>query len=120
MQSVAPIDGDACFENIQALDRQLARAARISGRLRFALGAGLNALAKCGGHATLGFSMLEDYGRERCEYGATALGQARRLARRASALPRLREALSPSPRTTRTPSSSSAPTCSRVTSVPAP
>ena len=93
MQSVAHTDGDACFENLQALDRQLARAARISGPLRFALGAGLNALAECGGHAALGFSTLEDYGRERCEYGATALGQACRLARRASALPRLREAL---------------------------
>ena len=73
MQSVALTRGDACFENIQALDRQLAHAARISGPLRFALGAGLNALAESGGYAALGFSTLEDYGRERCEYGATAL-----------------------------------------------
>jgi hypothetical protein len=97
MQSVALTDGDACFENLQTLDRKLARAARISGPLRFALGVGLNALAACGGHAALGFSTLEDYGRERCEYGATALGQARRLAVRASALPRLREALNHPP-----------------------
>jgi hypothetical protein len=37
---VALTDGDACFENLQALDRQLARAARealISGRISWSM-----------------------------------------------------------------------------------
>ena len=93
MQTATLARGHASFERIQALDRQLAHAARKSGPLRFALGAGLNALAACSGHADLGFSSIEDYGRERCEYGATSIAQARLLARRAGSLPHLRRAL---------------------------
>ena len=93
MQSTALPHGDACFETLQNLDRQLAQAARKSGPLRYALGLGLNALAECDGHAALGFTSIEDYARERCEYGATAIGQARRLARKTASLPQLRAAL---------------------------
>jgi hypothetical protein len=88
--STAVRHGDACFENLQELDRQLARAARKSGPLRYALGLGLNALAECDGHAALGFTSIDDYARERCEYGSTAIGQARRLAQKTASLPQLR------------------------------
>ena len=91
--STAVRHGDACFENLQELDRQLARAARKSGPLRYALGLGLNALAECDGHAALGFTSIDDYARERCEYGSTAIGQARRLAQKTASLPQLRAAL---------------------------
>ncbi len=91
--STVPLHGDACFENLQELDRQLAQAARKSGPLRHAIGVALNALADCDGHAALGYTSIDDYARERCEYGGTAIGQARRLARKTASLPRLRAAL---------------------------
>src|SRR5215218_3630230 len=93
MQTAALARGDACFDNIEALDRELARTARKSGPLRLAMGLGLEALARGSGHARLGFTSIEDYGRERCERGPTCISQSRRLARRTSALPRLRAAL---------------------------
>jgi hypothetical protein len=94
MQSMAlSLQADACFENIRELDDALARTAQKSGSLRFALGVGLDALARSGGHAELGFTSIDDYGQERCERGATWIRQSRQLARRVSELPCLRRAL---------------------------
>jgi hypothetical protein len=93
MQSTALLQGDACFENLQALDRELARVARSSGSLHFAIGLGLDALARSGGYGALGFTSIDDYGQERCDLGSTAIRRACRLARRSSELPRLKAAL---------------------------
>ena len=93
MQTGAALAGDACFENVQALDREFAELAHKSGSLRFALGLGLEALARGSGHEDLGFASIEAYGVERCERHATWVRQSRCLVRRVSELPRLRAAL---------------------------
>jgi hypothetical protein len=82
-----------CFEAVQVLDVELAGVARSSGSLRFALGLGLDALARMGGHHDLGFSSLDAYARERCWCSSSCAREARGLARRAVKLPLLCEAL---------------------------
>jgi hypothetical protein len=81
------------FESVEALDRELARCARKAGGLRLAIGLGLDALARTGGHAALGFASIEVYARERCERSATWTRVSRRLATRVERLPILRRAL---------------------------
>ena len=81
------------FEGVEALDRELARCARKSGALRLAIGLGLDALARMGGHAVLGFASIEAYALERCDRSATWTRVSRRLATRVKDLPQLRRAL---------------------------
>lgn len=85
--------GDACFENVEALDCQLACVAQKSGSLQLAIGLGLEALARANGYAQLGFSSLNAYSLERCERSASWAREARVLAVRVSELPLLRDAL---------------------------
>jgi hypothetical protein len=84
---------NAPFEWVQSQDTELARVARSAGALRCALGVGLEALAKIGGHHELGFSSMEAYALERCERSARWVQESRALARRLVALPRIRAAL---------------------------
>jgi hypothetical protein len=84
---------DTPFEKVQALDRDLARIARKSGSLRLAVGLGLDALARAGGHTHLAFASIEAYALERCERSATWMRQSRKLALRSQDLPLLRRAL---------------------------
>src|SRR5690349_19736370 len=81
------------FESVEALDRELARCARKSGALRLATGLGLDALARSGGHAALGFASIEAYALERCDRSATWTRVSRRLAAGVEELPQLRRAL---------------------------
>ena len=57
------------------------------------MGLGLEALARIGGHAALGFASIEAYALERCDRSATWTRVSRRLAIRAQGLPQLRGAL---------------------------
>jgi hypothetical protein len=84
---------DTPFENVEALDRELAQVARKSGSLRLAVGLGLDALARTGGHTQLAFASIEAYALERCERSATWARQSRKLALRSQELPLLRRAL---------------------------
>jgi 5-methylcytosine-specific restriction endonuclease McrA len=84
---------DTCFENVEALDCELARLAQRSGSLRLAMGIGLDALARSGGYAALGFPSLNAYALERCERSASWTRSTRRLSSRVIGLPRLRGAL---------------------------
>jgi len=90
---VALVARDACFENVEALDHELARLAQKSGSLRLAMGIGLDALARTGGYAVLGFPSLNAYALERCERSASWTRSTRRLSVRMSELPLLRKAL---------------------------
>ena len=45
---------DVAFEEVQSLDRELARVGRFSGSIRLAMGFGLEALARTSGHLDLG------------------------------------------------------------------
>ena len=90
---VAVVAGDACFENLEALDRELARLAQKSGSLRLAIGMGLDALARIGGYTALGFPSLNAYALERCERSASWTSSTRRLSARVRELPLLRGAL---------------------------
>jgi hypothetical protein len=81
------------FEAIEALDRELARLVRSTGALKYGLGAGLEALAKVGGHHELGFASVEAYALERCERSGRWVQEARLLARRLESLPAMRDAL---------------------------
>jgi hypothetical protein len=78
---------------LEALDAELGRRARETGRLRFEMGRGLDLLERsCGDHA-LGFSSIEAYALERCERSASWAQKARGLARRLEQVPVLAEAL---------------------------
>src|SRR5690349_11503174 len=90
---VALVARDTCFENVEELDRELARLAQKSGSLRLAIGIGLDALARTGGYAALGFPSLNAYALERCERSASWTRSTRRLSVRMSELPLLRGAL---------------------------
>jgi hypothetical protein len=57
------------------------------------MGLGLDALARAGGHADLGFASIEAYALERCDRSATWTRASRRLAARVQDLPQLRRAL---------------------------
>jgi hypothetical protein len=83
---------DACFDELSALDRELARLARSAGALRFGIALGLAALAK-GGYRDLGFPSMVAYGLERCERRSRWTEQSLALARRSADLPLLRAAL---------------------------
>ena len=78
---------------LEELDRALARTARSAGALRLALGGGLEALAKRGGHHELGFSSLGAYAQECSGCAPRTADEARSLARRLEGLPRTRVAL---------------------------
>jgi hypothetical protein len=81
------------FEGVEALDVELATAARSGGALRLGLGEGLEALARTDGHHALGFSSMAGYALERCERSGRTVQEARWVSRRLEELPRLREAL---------------------------
>jgi hypothetical protein len=83
----------ACFESVEAMDSALARLGRTAGRLRYGLGAGLEALAQTSGHHELGFSSVEAYALERCERSTRWVQESRWLGRRLSGLPMVRRAL---------------------------
>jgi len=83
---------DACFEELEAVDREISRLSRSAGALRFAVAIGLSALAK-GGYRDLGFPSMAAYGLERCERRWRWTEQSLALARRAANLPLLRAAL---------------------------
>ena len=59
---------------VQLVNIPFARVARSAGALRHALGVGLEALARIGGHHDLGFSSMEAYALERCERSARRPG----------------------------------------------
>ena len=84
---------ESSFESVETMDADLARLARAGGVLRFRLGAGLEALARRGGHHELGFSSLEAYALERCERSTRWVQESRALARRLEELPAVRRAL---------------------------
>jgi hypothetical protein len=92
VQQRATSSVDAGFEELESLDRDLARLAWSAGALRFAIALGLSALAK-GGYRDLGFPSMAAYGRERCERRSRWTEQSLALARRAANLPLLRAAL---------------------------
>ena len=81
------------FEQLEALDEELARRACDAGRLRFEIGWGLDLLERSGGDHELGFSSIEAYALERCERSASWTQKARGLARRLEQLPALADAL---------------------------
>ncbi|MCK6537604.1 MAG: HNH endonuclease [Polyangiaceae bacterium] len=81
------------LEGVERLDVALARLARGGGRLRLALGEGLDALGRVGGHHALGFSSLAAYARERAGRSTRWTVETRTLARRLRSLPALRAAL---------------------------
>jgi hypothetical protein len=83
----------ACFESIEAMDSALARLGRTAGRLRYGLGAGLEALAQTSGHHELGFSSVEAHALERCERSTRWVQESRWVARRLAGLPAVRRAL---------------------------
>ena len=78
---------------MRGLDSELARLARSSGRLRLALGDGLEALARGGGHHELGFATVEAYALERCERSARWVKESRWRSRRLAELPAVRHAV---------------------------
>ena len=80
-------------DRIERLDADLARLACGGGRLRLALGEGLDALGRSGGHHALGFSSLGAYARERAGRSPRWTLETRTLARRLRGLPALRAAL---------------------------
>jgi len=90
---VALVAGDGCYENVEVLDRELARLAQKSGSLRLAVGLGLDALARTSGYAALGFPSLNTYAIERCDRSASWTRSTRRISARVSELPLVREAL---------------------------
>jgi hypothetical protein len=67
---------------LRVLDESLARLGRGAARLRLRVGEALDQLAKCGGHAYLGFSSPSAYAHERCERGARWAAESRAMARR--------------------------------------
>src|SRR6476620_4836108 len=81
------------FDSVRALDSELARFTRSSGLLRVALGDGLEALARRGGHHELGFATVEGYALERCERSARWVQESRWLSRRLAELPTVRRAV---------------------------
>lgn len=81
------------IERVEQLDANLADLARGGGRLRLALGEGLDALGRAGGHHALGFSSLAAYARERAGRSARWTVETRTLARRLRSLPAMRAAL---------------------------
>jgi hypothetical protein len=81
------------LEAIQSVDGELARVCRSSGSIRVAMGTALEALSQTGHFVDLGFSSIEAYSLERCERSAAWTREACCLARRVSALPLIRQAL---------------------------
>ena len=68
-------------ERLESLDAALVDHARSAGRLRFEIGRGLEAMARCGRHHEMGFSSVEAYALERLERSASWVQKARRLVR---------------------------------------
>ncbi len=83
----------APFEEVERLDRELARLGRGSGATRLRLGEALEVIAAKGAHHELGFASLEAYALERCERNARFVVDSRVMARRLAALALVREAL---------------------------
>src|ERR1700759_4826295 len=78
--------------HVRALEAKLARLGRSSGSIRYAMGRGLEALARTSGYLELGFSSIEAYALERCERSAGWTREACSLVRRLEQRPAIRGA----------------------------
>ena len=78
--------------DVAAVDRELFRLARSSGRLALRIGEALLGLEARGGHQALGFSTLAAWAFERCSRSGRWAADRRELARRLSGLPAMRAA----------------------------
>jgi len=78
--------------DVAAVDRELFRLARSSGKLALRIGEALLRLEARGGHEALGFSSLASWAFERCSRSGRWAADRRELARRLSELPAMRAA----------------------------
>jgi hypothetical protein len=81
------------LEEVQRLDRELARLGRGEAPTRLRLGDLFDALGRTGGHRALGMHSMALYSLERCERSGRWAAESRAMARRLVKLPRIRAAL---------------------------